>query len=800
MIATRFLAVALSGAAMSSMQAQQTTGAIEGRVIDVNGIPLPGVRVFVIDGPQTVRIARDGTFRIDSVRVGPQRVVAGTDTARVTVEQTRVARVELRLPSVLSDRLGPMIIRAYAIPGSVQPASDVKNAMILAGAKSEVIMLAGADANVAEKVPRQIFAKVPGIFVYDMDGTGNQINVSTRGLDPHRSWELNVRQDGVLLNSDLYGYPASHYSPPMEAIERIELVRGTAALQYGSQFGGLIDYITKTGGDTRPLNVESVNTVGSFGLFSTYNAIGGSAGRVSYYAYVSKRNEDGYRRISSSDASAQFASLTAHLTPALDVRAQVGRSMYKYRIPGPLTDSMFRLDPRMNTRSRNWFNPDIIVPALTADWHPDTATRLLVRLSGVFGARNSVQFVGFATAADAADPRTGQLGPRQVDIDNFNSKTAELRMTRVYGLGSMSSTLATGLAFSWNDLRRRQQGRGTTGEGLDLTLSSGAFGRDLHYRTTAVAAYLENAFLITPKFSVIPGARIEHGRTQMDGYLAYYDPTNTPRRIDHDFPLFGIRAEYKTSPRNEWYGGWSQAYRPMILKDVLPENALERTDPNLDDARGWTIEAGTRGSLMRGASYDVNLFGMRYDNRFGTLAQSDAQGSYLFKTNVGSTWTTGVEARIEAPVVTRASFSLNAFSSSAWFHARYRDGTVVSAGKNVNIVGNQVEAVPELITRNGVTARSGRWSGTALVSYTSSSFADPLNTIVPVTNGAVGKVPAYTVVDANTSYTFSHVRLHAGVSNLFDRSYFTKRPTFYPGPGVWPSDGRTFQLSTTLRF
>ena len=71
---------------------------------------------------------------------------------------------------------------------------------------------------------------------------------------------------------------------------------------------------------------------------------------------------------------------------------------------------------------------------------------------------------------------------------------------------------------------------------------------------------------------------------------------------------------------------------------------------------------------------------------------------------------------------------------------------------------------------------------------------------VPVTNGAVGKVPAYTLVDANTSYTFSHVRLQPGASNVFDRSYFTKRPTFYPGPGVWPSDGRTFQLSTTLKF
>jgi Fe(3+) dicitrate transport protein len=57
-------------------------------------------------------------------------------------------------------------------------------------------------------------------------------------------------------------------------------------------------------------------------------------------------------------------------------------------------------------------------------------------------------------------------------------------------------------------------------------------------------------------------------------------------------------------------------------------------------------------------------------------------------------------------------------------------------------------------------------------------------------------VPAYTIVDLNGSIgVTSRVRLRGGVNNLFDASYFTKRPSFFPGPGVWPSDGRTFHLS-----
>ena len=70
-------------------------------------------------------------------------------------------------------------------------------------------------ANLTNKTGRQIFAKIRGAFIYDMEGTGNQINIATRGLDPHRSWEYNVRQNGILINSDIYGYPASHYSMPL---------------------------------------------------------------------------------------------------------------------------------------------------------------------------------------------------------------------------------------------------------------------------------------------------------------------------------------------------------------------------------------------------------------------------------------------------------------------------------------------------------------------------------------------------------------------------------------------------------
>ncbi len=196
-----------------------------------------------------------------------------------------------------------------------------------------MIQVQRLDANIAEKTPRQIFAKVPGVFVYDMDGTGNQTNISTRGLDAHRGWEFNIRKNGIITNSDMYGYPASHYSMPMEAVERIEIVRGTGSLQYGAQFGGMLNYVSKRPDTTRAVSFESINTIGSFNMLSTYSAISGKVGKFQYYAYYNKRVSNGYRRDSRTDFDAQSVMLIYTPSSSVRLKAEVARSNYVYRYP-----------------------------------------------------------------------------------------------------------------------------------------------------------------------------------------------------------------------------------------------------------------------------------------------------------------------------------------------------------------------------------------------------------------------------------------------------------------------------------
>ena len=682
----------------------------------------------------------------------------------------------------------------------VQPMADVQGTYLLTGRRTEVIRLGALDADVTQKNPRQLLAKVPGLFVYDLDGSGNQLNVSTRGLDPHRSWEINMRQNGILTNSDLYGYPASHYSAPMESIERVEYVRGTASLQYGAQLGGMMNLVTKSADTTRRFSMEAINAGGSFNTRSTYNAVGGRIGRLTYYGYAYWRASDGYRQNSASWAQAQYARLHYQASARLALTAEVGHSKYIYKIPGPLTDSLFYADPRQSTRSRNYYSPDIWLPSLRLDWQLGEQTRLEWTSSAVLGARNSVLIDAFATVTDGPNAQTGLYRPRQVDIDHFNSYTSEFRLRHGFQLLGIGVTAVTGVQIMHNDLNRRQLGQGSTGSDFELTLTA-PFVRDLWYSTRNVAYFAEGQLRLTSRLMLSPGIRVEGGQTQMRGRIAYYDPASLPTDINHRFALLGLSGQYRLVNGLRLYGGIAEAYRPVLFKDIIPASVYERVDKHLQDARGYNAELGLEG-YWSGLHLNLTLFDLLYRNRMGLLVLTDGSmgQAYTLRTNIGDSRTQGVELLLEGDLARLGRLSLTGFSSTAFMAARYTDAQVSVGTDNRSVQGNRVESAPRLTTRNGLTLRNGGASLTVQHSYVGMTYSDALNTPVPSANGARGPVPAYTLLDVNVTGRLNrHWTLRGSLSNVLNAQYFTKRPMLYPGGGVWPSDGRNAMLSVGFR-
>src|SRR5688500_8485521 len=172
----------------------------------------------------------------------------------------------------------------------IQQMPEIVGTSIYAGKKNSLIVLDNVNGNVIMNTMRQVLSKVPGIHIWESDPSGIQIGIAARGLSPNRSWEFNTRQNGYDIAADPFGYPEAYYNPQLQAVQRIEVVRGQGSLQYGPQFGGLVNYILRNGSEiNKPFEFETQQTIGSNSLYNSYNAIGGETKKLHYYTFFDHR-------------------------------------------------------------------------------------------------------------------------------------------------------------------------------------------------------------------------------------------------------------------------------------------------------------------------------------------------------------------------------------------------------------------------------------------------------------------------------------------------------------------------------
>lgn len=287
----------------------------------------------------------------------------------------------------------------------------------------------------------------------------------------------------------------------------------------------------------------------------------------------------------------------------------------------------------------------------------------------------------------------------------------------------------------------------------------------------------------------------------MSGVISYLPNEKIPQNIIHKYMLLGFGGQYKINESNKIYGGWSQAYRPVVFSDLIPATALEQTDPNLRDAFGYNAEFGIKGKLGERLTYDANFFQILYKNRIGTLLLNDAYSQpYIWKTNIGDSKTNGLEVYSDFKIVEKMTYKVSVFTASSYFSGFYLNGKLRNGNENIDLTGKKLETVPKWISRNGLQVAYKNFSSILQYSYVSETYSDAFNTETPSANGARGKVPAYSLWDYNITYLIkSKYTIKFGVNNFMDKQYFTKRPAGYPGQGVWSSDGRSIVASFGIK-
>ncbi|MFN4890985.1 MAG: TonB-dependent receptor, partial [Bacteroidota bacterium] len=66
----------------------------------------------------------------------------------------------------------------------LQQIPEIVGTAIYAGKKSSLLVMKNVEGNITSNVMRQVMAKIPGIHIWENDGSGIQIGVATRGLSP----------------------------------------------------------------------------------------------------------------------------------------------------------------------------------------------------------------------------------------------------------------------------------------------------------------------------------------------------------------------------------------------------------------------------------------------------------------------------------------------------------------------------------------------------------------------------------------------------------------------------------------
>jgi Fe(3+) dicitrate transport protein len=683
----------------------------------------------------------------------------------------------------------------------------IEGTNINAGKKSEVIVMDDITANKATNNTRQIYAKVAGLNIWESDGAGIQLGIGGRGLNPNRVTNFNTRQNGYDISADALGYPESYYTPPAELTERIEILRGASSLQYGTQFGGIINFKLREGATDKPFEITANETAGSWNFFNSSISVGGKVNKTQYYAYYQHKQGDGWRPNGHFNDNTAYASITHNFSDKFSITLQYTYMNYLAQQPGGLTDKAFYNDPHQSTRGRNWFKVNWNLTAAIVDYKINDNLTFNSRFFGLFANRNATGKIDYANTIDVG-------GDRNLYVDSYKNYGNESRLLYNYKIGNNTNNLLVGMRY-YNGHTDRQQGYGnggSTGNSSDFIYGKSQDDIDgySHYKfpNYNLAFFTENIFHITPKLSIIPGLRFENIITKADGAyrsvvkdlannVIFSKDSIVSRNSTRHFLIAGLGFSYYQNQALQFYANISQNYRAINFNDLNTTIKGLSVDPNLQDETGYSADAGLRGNIADVLDYDVSAFMIHYDNRIGNI--QDQTGNRL-RTNIGASKNIGVETFAELEFlhfitghVSDTKMSL--FSTIAYINARYTGDIKETAFAN-----KKVEFAPDVVLKSGLTYQQKKFKVSYQVSYTSKQFSDATNAYTPSPNAIAGLIPSYTVMDLSASYKLNKTFTVLGsCNNLANKSYFTRRAESYPGPGIIPADARGYYLTLQVK-
>ena len=685
---------------------------------------------------------------------------------------------------------------------------DFDGTSVYAGKKNEVILLELSMANLASNNARQIYNQIPGLNIYQNDDAGLQLNIGGRGLNPNRTSNFNTRQNGYDISADALGYPESYYTPPAEGLKEIQILRGAASLQYGTQFGGLINFIMKKPNYSKDLEILSRNTSGSNNLFTNFTSLSSTGNKLNYYGYVNYKKGDGFRNNSGFKSTNTFQYLEYKINSKTLLSSELTYMNYLAQQAGGLSDEMFKTDHLQSNRARNWFEVEWLMYNLKFKKEFSNDTNFSFSFFGLEAKRNSLGFrTNRVSQVDSGEERDLIKG----DFSNFGF---ESRLLTNYSLLNKKSLFLLGLKY-YNSNSSSVQGPGSNGFDANFNFKNSLYPNynnqsNYSYPNENIAIFAENIIYLGDKISLTPGIRYENIITNSKGFyrkinldgagnVIFNEKFDESDKKSRNFLLVGLGFSYKANRNLEVYSNFSENYRSVTFADISTINPAYAINPEIDDEKGYTFDIGIRGNFKKKISYDANVFLLKYEDRIGFIQKVFSDGNVKSERgNVGNARINGIESLFDFDLnemfLKNNDFDLNYFINYSLINSKYLKSN------QVGIEGKSVEFVPKHNLKTGLKFGYKNLSFNIQYSYISKQFTDSSNAEEGNLSGVIGQIPEYRLLDFSVAYKLKKVKFESGVNNLLNEKYFTRRATGYPGPGIIPSAPRNMYVTIEIKF
>ena len=751
----------------------------------------------------------DGYFEIN-INNYPAEIIfytEGFNLKTLIISEKPVKEININLESKIEE-LNEVIVRANRKKiFQIKRMKDFEETRVFAGKKNEVILLELSMANLASNNARQVYSQIPGLNIYQNDDAGLQLNIGGRGLNPNRTANFNTRQNGYDISADALGYPESYYIPPTEALSEIEILRGAASLQYGTQFGGLINFVMKKPNANKKTELITRNSIGSKNLITNFTSLSINNEKLSFYGFSNFKKGDGFRKNSEFESFNSFGYINYNINKKSSLSLETTYLTYLAHQAGGLSDKMFNDNPFQSNRERNWFEVEWLLYNLKYNLNLNNKTNISFSFFGLEAKRNAL---GFRTnRVDQID--NGE--ERDLIKGEFSNFGFEKRLLKEYKIKNLKSIFLVGVKY-YKSNSKSQQGPGSANKTADFSFDFNTFPDYVNqsryeYPNSNFAIFGENIIYFSENFSLTPGFRYENIKTQSDGFyrkinLDAAGNTIFNERFDENdvkkrnFILLGIGLNYKVNSTIEFYGNISQNYRSVTFADISITNPAYAINPNIDDEKGFTADMGFRGNFQNKISFDTSVFTLSYKDRIGFVQKVFNGNVKSERGNVGNAIIYGVETLIDFNLkklfFDKYRLDFNFFINYSFINSEYLESD------EVGIEGKAVEFVPKHNLKSGFKLGYKNFAINWQTSYLSSQFTDSSNAIEGNLSGVIGQIPSYLISDLSTSIKFKKWKIESGINNIFDEIYFTRRATGYPGPGIIPSPPRNLYLTIELKF